>query len=150
MNNMTPKILKVAYTARENGDSKELFLNSVLMSYVDAKKDLKKDQVSLIFLGKRTIPKPIVRFYASGASLCPPKLYKDIEEYFRNAKKETVKALREGAHEILKELPEEDKEDIMRTANECQGKKDTILTLWTCLIFYAWRRDLASYTYSKS
>ena len=150
MSKMTPKIMNAAYTARENGDSKELFLNSVLMSYVDAKQDLKKDQVSLIFLGKRTIPKPIVRFYASGASLCPPKLYGDISEYFRNVKKETVKALQEGICKILTEIPEEDAEDLLRVVNVHKGEKEKACALLTCLIYRAWRCDLAGYTYSNA
>ena len=148
MEKMTPAILNLAYSARRNGDSKELFLNSLLQTYVYKNKDIKKDQASLVFLGKRTMPKAIVCFYAAGASHCPPKLYDDFAEYFNNTKTESMKTLRVGLYEILKTIPEEDEEDILRIANARTCEKEKTYTLLTCMIYYAWRCDLAQYTYS--
>ena len=150
MEKLTPKVLNAAYLARGGGDCKELFLNSMLMTYVDENKEIKKDQASQVFLGKCNIPKAIVRFYAAGASHCPPKLYDDFAEYFKNTKTESMKTLRAGLYEILKTIPEEDEEDILRIANARTCEKEKTYTLLTCMIYYAWRSDLAGYIYSNA
>lgn len=150
-NNLTPIVLQASYPIRRLGDTcQERYISSLLMSYAESHGDINKDSASLVFRGKRTIPTPIVRHYADGASLCPTNLYNDIAEYYSPLTHKDIQQLYTNLCDVLPYLPKVDREIMLHATAACNGQMHTACTLLTMMLYYAWRMDLCQYDYLQS
>lgn len=134
-------------------------LSGLLGSYVDEMGDIDDNYANQIYTGRRMMPARVVRHYAHNgmhasnesvpACLINLYLYNDIKNYYQtdsvsNAEK---KALGERLGEILQTIPQIDQDEIMAKVNVCNTAGDRVYMLFASLLYYAWRIDLAGYTY---
>ena len=139
---------KGAEGTRRNCGSQAVHLNWLLKSYVEAKKEFYDDYAYSIIAGKDLIPLSVVDYYREGTSLCPGRLYDDIKYYldFPEISHADRRKMLDKLYTVLNDIPTRDRRKIKDTVATCYFDKDCMLL--TCLLYYAWRTDLAQYTYT--
>lgn len=122
-------------------------LSGMFASYVEASNDFSEVYAHYLITGERTVPVSLVRHYADGTSCCPKQLYIDIKTYLDSASipHSARQQLWDDLHRILDEVPTVDSEAMLHAANVC--RENGIYALLTAMLYYAWRIDLAGYTY---
>lgn len=143
--------------ARKTKATQGEHLCGILGSYVDEMGDIDDNYAHQIYTGRRMIPARVVRHYAhnctrasnESASACPINLYDDIRCYYQtdSVSYSAKKVLGERLEEILQTIPRIDQDEIMTKVNACNIAEDRVYMLFASLLYYAWRIDLAGYTY---
>lgn len=125
-------------------------LNGLLGSYAGAKGDIDDDFAYLIIAGKNVIPVSVVEHYREGTSLCPIRLYDDIKSYLElpSISHSDRCQLLANLYAIIDDIPVRDRHKMINAVEACRYDKDCMLL--TCLLYYAWRTDLAQYTYAAA
>ncbi len=150
-NLLTPLVFEAAYSVCYLNDSRfEGFLSSLLSSYVQDHGDFLKDTASRMHQGKRKVPKPIARYYASVEWGAPTQLYTDIKQYYELVCSLTFKLKDElwvSLLEIVDNLPKADSQGMIEAVDTRKSTHDKVYLLLAILLDYAWCVDLAEYTY---
>lgn len=148
---LTPRVINAAYSASRSLDmSKELFLSSLLDSYVEENRDFTASGVSHLSTGKRLVPKPVVRHYASKTSLCPENLYKDVWNYYEEIPRKRIISLWHSLCDLMKIIPAADQERIYCGVNDYPTIRERTCGLLTRMLCYAWRSDLCGMRFAAT
>ena len=134
-------------TRRTKG-SRADYINSLLGSYADERGEIGDDYAYSIITGRDVIPLSVVDYYRQGTSLCPGRLYDDIKYYldFPEISHADRRKMLENLYTVLNDIPARDRRKMKNAIATCYSDKDCMLL--TCLLYYAWRTDLAQYTYT--
>lgn len=123
--------------------------SAMLASYAEVTGDFSEVCVHYLITGKRTVPVSLVKHYADGTACSPNQLYNDLKSYIGSPAipANLRKQLLDNLYEVLECIPAIDKNVILEKVNACDIAEDRIYRLFSSLLYYAWRTDLAGYTY---
>lgn len=150
---LTGIILSESFKARQlcgNGCKKMVsqgeYLRGLLASYEGALGD---DYAQRIIKGKQIVPKSMALHYNDDTHTCPQGLYADIASYYQSASitYQQKMTLRDNLLRILQNIPAIDQTEIMAEVKNCSTEVYETYMLLAGLLYYAWRTDLAGYTY---
>lgn len=150
---LTGIILSESFKARQlcgNGCKKMVsqgeYLRGLLASYEGALGD---DYAQRIITGKQTIPVALAMHYSDDAQICPQDLYTDIVSYYESDSitYQQKMTLQDNLLRILQTIPVIDQTEIMAEVKNCSTEVYETYMLLAGLLYYAWRTDLAGYTY---
>lgn len=137
-----------AEDTRDKKESQAEHLNGLLGSYIEVKREFSCGYAHLLITGKNVIPVSVVEHYREGTSLCPIRLYDDIKSYLElpGISYSDRRQLQAHLYTILDDIPVRDRRKMINAVDACRYDKDCMLL--TYLLYYAWRTDLAQYTYT--
>lgn len=151
---LTAKVLSESFMVRRKEEidnvkrmaSQGNYLRGMLASYEGAMGD---DYAQLIISGKQVVPKALAVHYDDDVHTCPQGLYADIASYYESASitYRQKMTLRDNLMRILQTIPVIDREEIMADVQSCRTEVYGVYMLLAGLLYYAWRSDLAGYTY---
>ena len=107
------------------------------------------DYAQRIIAGKQVVPKALAAHYSDDIHTCPQSLYEDIASYYQSdaITYDQHITLQADLLLILQTLPAVDQEGIVREVMTCRSVVYETYMLLAGLLYYAWRADLAGYTY---
>ena len=151
---LTARVLSVSFEVRQletvdgrrQMDSQGNYLRGILASYEGAMGD---DYAQRLITGRQTVPKALAVHYSDDIHTCPQGLYEDIASYYQSdsISYDQHITLRANLLRILQTLPVVDQEEIYREVRTCRSAVYETYMLLAGLLYYAWRADLAGYTY---